>query len=102
MKVPLVDLGAERRALGSELDAAFARVLDGGVFVGGPEVAAFERELAEYLGAGHVVSVGNGTDALEIALQSLCIGPGDVVLTAPFTFAATLEAIVRAGATVRL
>lgn len=68
-------------------------------FIGGEEVAAFERAFAAYLGVRHVVGVANGTDALEIALQALEIGPGDAVLTVPFTFVATVEAIVRAGAT---
>src|SRR5262245_45786021 len=99
MRVPLLDLAAEYRALRAEIDAALARVLDRTAFIGGDEVRAFEHEFAAYLGVGHVVGVANGTDALELALQALDIGPGDAVLTVPFTFAAPLEAIVRAGAT---
>src|SRR5215472_9966640 len=99
MRVPLLDLAAEYRSLRSEIDAAIGRVIDGTAFIGGEEVRAFEREFAAYLDVRHVVGVGNGTDALELALQALGVGPGDAVLTVPFTFAAPLEAIVRTGAT---
>jgi dTDP-4-amino-4,6-dideoxygalactose transaminase len=99
MTVPLLDLAAEYASLRPQIDAAIARVLDATAFVGGAEVRGFERELAAYLGAPHALGVANGTDALEIALQALGVGPGDAVLTVPFTFAAPLEAIVRCGAT---
>ena len=99
MRVPFVDLTAEYRSLRAEVDAAIARVVDQTAFIGGEEVAAFEREFAAFLGAAHAVGVANGTDALELALQALGIGPGDAVLTVPFTFAAPVEAIVRRGAT---
>jgi len=99
MRVPFVDLAAEYRSLRAEIDAAMARIIDHTTFIGGAEVAAFEREFAAYLGARHAVGVANGTDALELALQALGIGAGDAVLTVPFTFAAPLEAIVRSGAT---
>ena len=99
MRVPFVDLTAEYRSVRAELDAAVARVIDQAAFIGGEEVAAFEREFAAFLGARHAVGVANGTDALELALQALGIGAGDAVLTVPFTFAAPLEAIVRRGAT---
>lgn len=99
MPVPLLDLAAEYRSLRAEIDAALARVVDRTAFIGGDEVRAFEQEFAAYLGVRHVVGVANGTDALELALQALEVGPGDAVLTVPFTFAAPLEAIVRAGAT---
>ncbi len=98
MRIPVLDLAGECRDLKPELDAAFARVVSSATFIGGEEVSAFEREFAAYLGARHVVGVGNGTDALELALCALDIGRGDTVLTVPFTFAATLEAITRAGA----
>ena len=98
-RVPLLDLAAEYRSLRTEIDAAIARVIDATSFVGGEEVRGFEREFAAYLNVRHVLGVGNGTDALELALQALGVGPGDAVLTVPFTFAAPLEAIVRAGAT---
>lgn len=99
MAVPLLDLAAEYRSLRAEIDAATARVIERTAFVGGEEVRGFEAELAAYLGASHCIGVGNGSDALELALQALGVGPGDAVLTVPFTFAATVEAIVRSGAT---
>lgn len=96
--VPIIDLQSEYRLLKSEIDAAIGRVLDSGAFIGGSEVGALERELSEYLGVPHVVGVGSGTDALFIALRAVGIGPGDEVITTPFTFIATLEAILIAGA----
>jgi dTDP-4-amino-4,6-dideoxygalactose transaminase len=97
-KIPQIDLGAQHGELRAELDAAIARVVTANAFVGGNEVAAFEREFASYLGVRHVIGVANGTDALEIALQAAGVGPGDAVLTVPFTFIATVEAVVRVGA----
>jgi dTDP-4-amino-4,6-dideoxygalactose transaminase len=99
MQVPVLDLAAEYRSVRDQIDAAIARVIDGTAFIGGEEVRAFEAEFAAFLGVRHVVGVANGTDALELALQALGVGPGDAVLTVPFTFAAPLEAIVRSGAT---
>ncbi|MGH7786140.1 MAG: DegT/DnrJ/EryC1/StrS family aminotransferase [Candidatus Binatia bacterium] len=99
MRIPVLDLAAEYASLRAEIDAALARIVDHTAFVGGAEVQAFEREFAAYLGAGHAHGVANGTDALELALEALDVGPGDAVLTVPFTFAAPLEAIVRRGAT---
>jgi UDP-N-acetyl-3-dehydro-alpha-D-glucosamine 3-aminotranferase len=98
-RVPFLDLAAEYRLLRTAVDAAVARVIDRTAFIGGEEVGAFEAEFARYLEVPHVVAVANGTDALELALQALGVGAGDAVLTVPFTFAAPLEAIVRAGAT---
>ncbi len=98
-RVPQLDLGAEYRALGPAVTAAIKRAIAHTAFIGGEEVDGFEREFAAYLGVRHALGVGNGTDALELALQALGIGPGDAVLTVPFTFAAPLEAIVRSGAT---
>src|SRR6187401_52407 len=97
MPVPVLDLAAEYRSLRGEIDAAIARMIDRTAFVGGAEIAGFESEFARYLGAPHVVGVANGSDAIELALQAL--DAGDAVLTVPFTFAATVEAIVRCGAT---
>jgi dTDP-3-amino-3,4,6-trideoxy-alpha-D-glucose transaminase len=99
MPVPLLDLAAEYRSLRAEIDAAVARTIDRTAFIGGDEVRGFESEFAAYLGAAHCVGVGNGSDAIELALQALGVGRGDAVLTVPFTFAATLEAVVRCGAT---
>ncbi len=97
--VPILDLKQEYLELKNEIDAAMARVLGSGGFVGGPEVAALEHELAAYLKVPHVVTCGSGTDALFIALKAMGVGPGDEVITTPFTFIATLEAIQHAGAT---
>ncbi|WP_036199743.1 DegT/DnrJ/EryC1/StrS family aminotransferase, partial [Meiothermus ruber] len=96
--VPILDLKREYLELKSEVDAALARVLASGAFVGGAEVAALEEELAAYLGVPHVISCGSGTDALVIALRAMGLGPGDEVITTPFTFIATLEAIQHVGA----
>jgi len=76
-----------------------AEVISGGRFILGPEVEAFEREFADYLGVRHAVGVGNGTDAITIALRALGVGPGDEVICPSFTFYATVEATVSAGAT---
>ena len=76
-----------------------AEVANGGRYILGPEVEAFESELARYLGVGHCVGVGNGTDAITIALRALGVGPGDEVVCPSFTFYATVEATVTAGAT---
>ncbi|MFL5818606.1 MAG: DegT/DnrJ/EryC1/StrS family aminotransferase [Conexibacter sp.] len=98
MAVPLFDTVSPVAPLRAEIDAAIARVLDGGVYILGPEVEAFERELAAYLGVRHVVGVANGTDALTIALQALGVGPGDEVVVPSFTFYASAEAIPPTGA----
>jgi dTDP-4-amino-4,6-dideoxygalactose transaminase len=99
MKVPFLDLGRETEELRAELDAAYGRVVDSGVFLGGEEVAAFEEELAAWCGAGHAVAVASGTDALELALRAAGVGPGDEVVTAANTCVPTVAAIVAAGAT---
>jgi dTDP-4-amino-4,6-dideoxygalactose transaminase len=96
--VPVLDLGAAYRELREEIDTALHRVVDRSAFIGGEEVRSFENEFASYLGTEHVIGVANGTDALELCLAALGVGAGDTVLTVPFTFAATVEAIVRAGA----
>lgn len=96
--VPVLDLAPEIAALRPALDAAFARVLDAGTFILGAEVEAFERECAAFLGVKHAVGVANGTDALVIALRALGVGPGDEVITTPFSFFATAESISAIGA----
>ncbi|MDT7919179.1 MAG: DegT/DnrJ/EryC1/StrS family aminotransferase [Meiothermus sp.] len=96
--IPILDLKREYLELKGEIDAAIERVLSSGGFIGGPEVAALEDDLAAYLGVPYVVSCGSGTDALAIALRAMGIGPGDEVITTPFTFIATIEAIQHAGA----
>jgi dTDP-4-amino-4,6-dideoxygalactose transaminase len=97
--IPLLDLSAEYRELKSEIDAAVARVLESGQYVGGPEVTALEAEFASFCGASHGVAVNSGTSALHLALLAAGIGPGDEVITVPFTFYATVAAIGYAGAT---
>jgi dTDP-4-amino-4,6-dideoxygalactose transaminase len=85
-------------ALRAEIDAAIARVLDGGAFILGPEVEAFEAELAAWVGARHALGVANGTEAITIALRALGVGPGDEVVVPSFTFYASAEAIPPTGA----
>jgi dTDP-4-amino-4,6-dideoxygalactose transaminase len=99
MPVPLFDTSTPLAPLRGQIDAAIARVLDSGKFILGPEVAAFEREFADYCGADHAVGVANGTDALTIALRALGVGPGDEVVVPSFTFYASAEAIPPTGAT---
>jgi dTDP-4-amino-4,6-dideoxygalactose transaminase len=97
--IPFIDLAAQRRRLGPAVDAAVARVLDHCQFIMGPEVRAFEAELAAFCGAKHVVSCASGTDALVLALRAFGIGPGDAVICPSFTFCATAEVAVLVGAT---
>lgn len=98
--IPLFDPQSEYRVLRNEhiLDA-LSEVLDKGIFVAGPEVKRFEAEMALLTGTKHAVSTANGTDSLILTLLANGIGPGDEVITSPFTFFATAEAIVRVGAT---
>jgi dTDP-3-amino-3,4,6-trideoxy-alpha-D-glucose transaminase len=96
--VPLFDTTTPLAPLRAELDAAIARVVAGGRFILGPEVAAFEREFAAYCGAGHAIGVANGTEALTIALRALGVGPGDEVVVPSFTFYASAEAVPPTGA----
>src|SRR6476660_9359645 len=98
MAVPLFDPSTPLEPLRGELDAAIARVLDSKHFILGPEVEAFERELAGYIGANHAIGVANGTEALTIALRALGVGPGDDVVVPSFTFYASAEAIPPTGA----
>lgn len=97
--IPLLDPGPEVDALWEPLNAAIQRVLRSGQFIMGPDVAAFEQEVAAYLGTRHAVACNSGTDALVLALRALNIGPGDEVITTPFTFFATAESISMVGAT---
>jgi dTDP-4-amino-4,6-dideoxygalactose transaminase len=99
MAIPHVDVKAQYSPLIPELEAAFARTLETGRFIFGPEVDAFEREAAELLGVQETVSCANGTDALVLVLDAMEIGPGDEVICPSFTFYATAEAIARRGAT---
>ena len=99
MGVPLMDIQAQYGPLRGEIDAAIADVLDTGRFILGPHGRALEAQVAERLDGRPSVGVANGTDALVLALHALGIGPGDEVITTPYTFYATAEAIARVGAT---
>jgi dTDP-4-amino-4,6-dideoxygalactose transaminase len=96
--IPLVDVKAQYAPLVPQLQERFAEVLESGRFIFGPEVEAFEREAAAYLGVPHAVGVANGTDALVLALEAMGVGHGDEVVCPAFTFYATAEAIARVGA----
>ena len=96
--IPLVDLSLQHAQVAEEVEAGFAEVLAAGDFIGGKAVAAFEQEYAEFVGARSCVGVANGTDALELALRALGVGPGDEVVVPANSFIATAEAVVRAGA----
>lgn len=98
MHVPLFDTATGLLPMRGEVDQAIASVLDSGRFVLGPQVSAFEREFADYVGTEFGVGVGNGTDALTIALRALGVGPGDDVVVPSFTFYASAEAIPPTGA----
>ena len=97
--IAMIDLAAQRARIGKKVDAAIARVLDHGRFILGPEVEAFERQLAARCGIGHAIGCGSGTEALVLSLMALGVGPGDAVLVPSFTFTATAEAVVLVGAT---
>jgi len=98
MRVPLVDLAAQEAAVREEACAAVAEVAREARFVLGPRVEAFERWLAGACGAPHAVGVASGTDAIELALRALGVGPGDAVVTPAFSFVAAAEAIAATGA----
>lgn len=99
MNIPLVDLKAQYKEIEKEVVEAVSRVLSSASYIMGSEVLEFEKEFAEYIGVKHAISVGNGTDALVIALIASGIGEGDEVITTPFTFFSTAESISFVGAT---
>lgn len=96
--IPFIDVQAQYRRLQSAIDARMRVVLDHGRFILGPEVQELEQRLAAYTGTRHCIGVSDGTTALQIALMALGIGPGDEVITTPFTFVATVETILLLGA----
>ncbi len=99
VQIPLVDLGAQWAEIADEVHAGWDTVLANTAYIGGAAVAEFEAAYACYLGVAHCVGVGNGTDAIELALRAAEVGPGDEVVLPANTFIATAEAVVRAGAT---
>lgn len=99
MNVPFLDLKSQYLSIKNEIHEALDGVLEKTAFAGGPFVAQFEKEFAAFCGTGQAVGVGNGTDALWMALLALGVGPGDEVITVPDTFIATAEAISYCGAT---
>ena len=97
--IPFIDVAAQRRRLGRAIDDAVARVLAHCQFIQGPEVRAFEADLAAFCGARHVIGCSSGTDALLLVLMAWNIGPGDAVICPDFTFCATAEMVGLLGAT---
>ena len=98
MEIPFVDLQAQYRAIRPKIDQAIAEVVEATAFIGGAIVADFETRFGEFSGAQQVVSCANGTDAIEIALEALGIGPGDEVLVPAYTWVSTASAVSRVGA----
>ncbi|QLL44313.1 DegT/DnrJ/EryC1/StrS family aminotransferase [Sulfitobacter pontiacus] len=95
--IPFVDLAAQQDRLRSEIEGGIARVLAHGKYILGPEVEELEQRLADYSGASHCITCANGTDALQIALMAIGVGPGDEVITPGFSYIATAEAVVVLG-----
>ncbi len=96
-KIEMADLKIQYRKLSGEIDEAIRSVLGSSAFIRGPEVKIFEEKLQEYLGEVHVVSCGNGTDALQIAMMALDLKPGDEIITTNFTFISTVEVVALLG-----
>ena len=92
-KIQMVDLHGQYNQIKNQVQDAFAEVLESTAFINGPQVQQFQKELEQYLGVKHVIPCANGTDALQIAMMGLGLKPGDEVITADFTFAATVEVI---------
>lgn len=99
MQIPMVDLGIQYRELKNDIDHAISEIIESTQFILGPQGRAFEQEIAEYLGVKHAIGVASGTDALHLALLAAGLGKGDEIITTPFTFIATAEAIAYVGAT---
>lgn len=99
MTIPFIDLKAQYEVLKPQIQERINRVLEHGQYIMGPEVGELEERLQSYTGAKHCITVASGTEALLISLMALGVGPGDEVITTPFTFVATAEVIVLLGAT---
>ena len=99
ISIPLIDLRAQYATIKDQMDAAVSRVIASGEYIMGPQVAQLEQEMAAYCQTTYALGVASGTDALHLALRAGGVGPGDRVITTPFTFAATVEAIIHCGAT---
>jgi dTDP-4-amino-4,6-dideoxygalactose transaminase len=97
--IPFIDLQAQRKRLGEPLNKAIMAAVESGAWIMGPQIAEFEKQLAAFCGAKHVVACANGTDALLLVLMAWGVGPGDAVFVPTFTFAATGEIVALAGAT---
>ena len=98
MKISLLNLKRQYKYLKKDIETTIFEILEGGAYINGPQTKKFEKRMEEYLGVKHAIGIGNGTDALVIALEALGIGRGDEVITSPFTFFATAEAISVVGA----
>ena len=98
-KIQMVDLQTQYQHIKAEVDRGINEVIESAAFIKGPKVAQFQANLEEYTGAKHVITVGNGTDALQIALMALGLKPGDEVITPTFTFIATAEVVALLGLT---
>ena len=97
--IPILDLAAQQARVRADVDSRIAKVLDHGKYILGPEVDELEERLASYTGAAYCITCANGTDALQIALMSLGVGPGDEVITPSFSYIATAETVALLGAT---
>ena len=98
MAIPFIDLGTQRERIGAKIESAVLKVIGHGAYIMGPEVRAFEADLARFAGAKHALSCANGTDALELILLGLGVGKGDAVFVPSFTFVATAEVVPMTGA----
>ena len=96
--IPFIDLKAQQERIAASLDQRMRAVLDHGKYILGPEVAELEERLAEFVGVGHCITCANGTDALQVALMALGVGPGDEVITPAFSYIATAETVALVGA----
>ncbi|MBL4663338.1 MAG: aminotransferase class I/II-fold pyridoxal phosphate-dependent enzyme, partial [Flavobacteriaceae bacterium] len=98
-KIQMVDLKGQYAQIKEQVDASVIEVIESTAFINGPQVHQFQKELEEYLNVKHVIPCANGTDALQVAMMALGLKPGDEVITADFTFAATVEVIALLGLT---